>query len=807
MARFEKYYIEFQSGDGYPCRVAFLYEGFAGSTTSLEGGIRPFVLKEFNSDDDIFKPTRALMAEIEILTDVNGVQIENFFADQDSDIAITFAINTIPVWTGYVLQDDFQEVWDDSNHYLIIRAYDGLGMLSDIPFGDNGAELVGRFTPFQLLSYAISGAPNTPLIRYGVINNLYHDSMTDVDSPLFQCYIDAKTFQQDATVYDDCLTVIEKINESFSQTLFQYNNRWYFFRVEELYTSYNNNLIGNLWNLGTPTGINKRYDIEVGVDREVKPISPEMLRLIQKKTKFDEIDFAFEPFNEMLINETFARATFVSTAGASKLYTLNDWTFERGTFSSPVTPGPEYTTGLREIFNSSTLGGLLERYVFMEYNGPINRIDDIWLKSNTVKVFATNQLSFSIDYKRLNPGGSPFYKNIPIAVVILESGGLYYSLDSEGNWTLTLSIDVGNPIYLDARDGTNVDSTDWNTVQVQSKLIPVSGNLTVRLYMLTDGFYTQSINYYKNLEVKVLTSFESGENVRKINGINSLYTKSGTIVNSSKNNTYLDDHFSTLHKGAIFQSDGTTLTDANWHRLRFPSETFGFRRQNATARWEHNRVNRNKIDVNFYGTMWDDNSTLMPVGLINTIRFLDDDPNKVYWIANLREIDYANGTWSATLEEVYDQIRDTPISQTFEADFTIGTYASPSILPLTLVTSGGFSIQTSNTARYDNATTLTTPVDCSIFGVVSAASYPATISFQLQKNGVAIKTINYPIYIANQAFTMNLSVTTQTIATNDTFRVVVSGASSIRVNGGDMKINSPSSSLPYDTYTDNYLYD
>jgi hypothetical protein len=205
--------------------------------------------------------------------------------------------------------------------------------------------------------------------------------------------------------------------------------------------------------------------------------------------------------------------------------------------------------------------------------------------------------------------------------------------------------------------------------------------------------------------------------------------------------------------------------------------------------------------------MWDDNSTLMPVGLINTIRFLDDDPNKVYWIANLREIDYANGTWSATLEEVYDEIRDTPISQTFEADFTIGTYASPSIMPLTLVTSGGFSIQTSNTARYDNATTLTTPVDCSIFGVVSAASYPTTLSFQLQKNGVAIRTINYPIYIANQAYTMNLSVTTQTIATNDTFRVVVSGASSITINGGDMKINSPSSSLPYDTYTDNYLYD
>ena len=54
---------------------------------------------------------------------------------------------------------------------------------------------------------------------------------------------------------------------------------------------------------------------------------------------------------------------------------------------------------------------------------------------------------------------------------------------------------------------------------------------------------------------------------------------------------------------------------------------------------------------------------------------------------------------------------------------------------------------------------------------------------------------------------MALSVTTQTIATNDTFRVVVTNASSITVNGGDMKINSPSTALDYDPYTDNYLYE
>jgi hypothetical protein len=51
-----------------------------------------------------------------------------------------------------------------------------------------------------------------------------------------------------------------------------------------------------------------------------------------------------------------------------------------------------------------------------------------------------------------------------------------------------------------------------------------------------------------------------------------------------------------------------------------------------------------------------------------------------------------------------------------------------------------------------------------------------------------------------------LSVGSTTIATNDIFKVVVSGASNLVVSGGDMKVNIPSTTQTYDTYTDNYIY-
>lgn len=802
MALAEKYRIDFKSGDNYDCRVSFFFEGYGGSVVELEGGQKPFVLKEFNSDDDLFKPIRALMAEIEIVTNVNSVVIEDFYAAQDSDIRVIFKFNNFDYWSGYVLQDDFQEVWDDSNHYLIIRAADGFGLLKGFPISANGLEMVGKFEPITYLQYAMSRLP-IGFAKYVVINNLFHDSMSDAinRSPLDQCVIDAKTFQIESTEYESCYDVIAKINSAFSQTVFLHENKYWFFRVEELYTSYNDDLRGYEFTLLGDNTILKRFDVEVGINKEVKPVMPEMLRLIQKKTKFDEVDFMYTHFDETLPNETFARGSLLSQTSTIKEFSIAQWTHITGPISAPTTPTASQKAVIEEIYDTSLAKGLIERSVLLRYTGTGTSSDTHGIKSNPVKVFGTNYLKFNVDIKHTGVYATGY--QFPLAYIYIESSGTYYFLNEQGNWNISPIISP-IAIYLDTK---NINLNEYNTIQIDSQMIPSTGNLYVILFNLVSSSILNPTTNFKNLKVDVLSSFEVGDRIRRISGANSKYEKSGTIVNSDQTEIFLDDHFSALQKGAIFETGGNTLTDKDWYRYRYPGESFGFRRQNATAIWEHNRFNRNKIDAKLFGLVWDDGGATKPIGLINTIRFIDDDPNKVYWIANLREIDYAEGTWTVTLEEVFDQTRDVFVTQTFEADFTIGTYASPNILPLTLVTGGGFSIQSGNTARYDSATTLSTPVECSIFGNVSAATYPKTITFQLQKNGTAIKTINYTIYVANQPFTFNLSVPTQSIATNDTFRVVVTNASSISVSGGDMKINSPTPTIIYDTYTENYIFE
>ena len=153
MARAEKYRIDFKTLDGHDARVQFLYEGYSGAITNLTGGSRPFVLREFNTDEDLFKPVRPQLAEIEILASASGVTIDSFLADQDTDILVIFSYINVnqAYWYGYLLQDDFQETWQNTNHFIIVTASEGFGYLKNIQLNNSGNEISGTATPLTFL--------------------------------------------------------------------------------------------------------------------------------------------------------------------------------------------------------------------------------------------------------------------------------------------------------------------------------------------------------------------------------------------------------------------------------------------------------------------------------------------------------------------------------------------------------------------------------------------------------------------------------------------------------------------------------
>ena len=107
-----KFKLEFENVQGDACSVNFLYADYEDEPILLFGGARPFVLSEFNTDQDLFKPVRPQQATIEVLASAAGVKMEDFITDNDEDVVVRFDFGEFTgYWYGYLSQEDIQETW------------------------------------------------------------------------------------------------------------------------------------------------------------------------------------------------------------------------------------------------------------------------------------------------------------------------------------------------------------------------------------------------------------------------------------------------------------------------------------------------------------------------------------------------------------------------------------------------------------------------------------------------------------------------------------------------------------------------
>ncbi len=808
MARSEKYRIEFKSREGDTCTVQLLFEGWTGGVTYLTPAARPFVLSEYNTDENLFKPYRPQQATINIIASDSSVTMDNFVTNNDNDIEVIFSFGSFsPYWYGFILQDNFQETWVAGEHVLTLTATEGIGQLSEKQFSNNGAEVVGKLTPWTAIGYCLEESPQS-LVQSRVYNSLYHTSMnsTNTDMCLDQCYFDARTFMQEPKQYDSKLEALNKINTSFGQTMFQYKGQWYFLRLEDLYIPTNVNLRGfrNQVGGGRAT-VNRRYDANIGVGQNMQQIAPEMLRYINRRTKFDSVIKQYEMFPEVVQNSSFTRGALISSNASLKLYALDNWSFYYGTWLSQTV-----NTGTRNISEVYVDTILSERYAYFRLRD--NEFSFIQSEYTYIRTLDTIKLTFEVKYKDfdLSTYATPSYqsqgvisfqdKDILIASLYLETAFGNYWLDKEGKWVLN-DVTKTYPtaqIRMVVDPAKDIYATDWQTISVTSEPMPYAGKFKVQFWgFLRDGFIDNQLEI-KNFSLETIPVFNVDERRSNLTGHEVKYEKSGTLRNASENYTYLEDNVSYNFKGSLFESDQLTFTNAEWFRYRYADERYPFLQQALIPYWEHNRYNRNKIDVNCYGLKF--NSGADPIGLINTFIFVDDDPNKVYYVLNMKEIDFSSATWSATLIEVYDSVKDPG------ADVTTGSYSSTNYVPWTIVSAADFTLGGTSNITYNGLNNLTVNITCNVSGYVTSNG-TTPVNFELRKNGTAINTQSVNINNLPEPFNVDLSTNSVTLATNDILTVWIdTNIYSLDLNGGEMTFSyTASNAQTFDTYIDRYL--
>lgn len=809
MAKAEKYRYSFKTLEGQTCTVRFDFEGWVGASTTIKGANQPFVLSEYNTDENIFKPIRSQLATMNIIGSESGVTADDFIMDNDVDVIVYFDFGTwTNYWIGYLTQDDFQETWIDTNHILTLRATEGLGLLKDSKLSNNGVELIGSFTPFQILQYAMQGVVQN-FVDYRIYSNLFYESMND--SNLFtgfdQCYIEAKTFQIDVLEYDDCYTTIEKLNIAWNQTIYMYRGKWIIFRIEELYCPTTENIRGFRSNAGTRTLLNARYDINVGVNESVKPVSPEMLRFIKRRTKQDTIQFNYDAINEIVQNGSFARGNFIVKIGTTLSYDVDTWEYQDSFLDIGAVPTSGTFSRLEEY--SSLEGPLFDNYV--RFNITSSSLTAIsYIRSNNISILTGEKFDFSVDAKfKLN-----FTNNgkAPTVFILFYGTTNNYFLKDNGDWILTNSDFTTNVEWLgvEFNKSSSPEDTSWVTFSVNSQPAPEVGYINILLAGHNDQYVTGQERFFKNLRFTMISVF-GGQEFNNISGIKSVFTKNNDLKITFDENIYFDDSFSDNFKGSILKADGVTLTDKKWHRYRYASEISGFRKENAIAHWQFNRFNRNKIDVNFFGLTWDNGT--QPIGLINTIKFVDDDADKIYSILNIKNIDFSSSTWGATLIEVWNDNTDgaDPIVKTFDADPTNGNYVVTGefVIPFTPISAADFTYDSvTKKFTYNGSITLTELFICNITGDINTINplFPIA-TFKLYINEIQVDSDTHDASTTPSIFTISLNGT-YTINPTDTLYVTISSnVGDFDVNGGELTMSYDyPSTLNYDPYQDKYIY-
>jgi hypothetical protein len=794
-----KYRITFKTLQQDTCKVDFYIDGYSGSVTDLDPASRAFILQEFNSDEDIYKPLRPQQAEINFISQP-GISIEDFLSNADTYcyVAFEFLSAVQYYWYGYLLQDDFQESWQDQKHVITLKATEGLGLLQNEPLADNaGDELIGRYTPWELIQYAAFGTVQT-FVEHKVINNLYHSSMDQslTDPSIGQCYIDARTFSIGDGEYDNKYNVIDKINSAFSQTLLQYKGKWMIFRPEELFMTPTQSLRQfNTTLLGT-TITNNRYDIEVGVNEDIKPIAPEMLKFINRPTKIDQINFTYELPSELLCNQNLSRGDLNTAFSGYNTYDVDNWEAYTGTRESPTaTTKANYRKDTLDIYDVVTDSYL---YLDNETSGTFFN----WWQSCDVQVTAGDIITLSFKW-RWNETGV-----ISSPIPTFKVGQLLYkadaapsfraSLTNAGVWDIYPStwdseIYANQTYFTITPDDNSTSENGYLSFTVTSQ--PVIRDGIVRL-LLSNTQNSSFDNNWKDIQFNIDTKV-NGRYLDSISGDYDKFTKAEDIRANFEDQIYLEDLPNSNLMGCLFDETNTLRTTPTWNRYRYQKESFPFKKQNLISNWERTRFYRNKIDVNFFGLKYGSE----PIGLINTIKFVDDDPNKLYYIANMKEIDFSNATWQATLVEVYDNDRDFLIN----TNATYTNAASSGLVPITLNYGQYFSVITGNKLRYTGTPTITVDFKCRLVGSITVSGPPVNVNFTLSTNSGILKTIMVAATTSPFAIDLDFDVDNVVLSTNFDIEMLLSPSiTSLTLTTGYLIFNNNNSIYP--TYKSGYIY-
>lgn len=427
----------------------------------------------------------------------------------------------------------------------------------------------GTYTVFALTPIGFGGIVD--VVGSGITTEVSGPTITFTDTTdggnfYASCYLDAKTFEAEIGLCENCESVLRKIlgRDSF---ITQSKGEWWIVRVKEFRNDFASYLTrfdstGTLLTAFQVVNFEKAIGLQQLSGTPPLPVpfvgtpdatgyfaNEQTIRTFDRNQKYAKLIFNYENPREALCNIDFSRGDLNATISSTdKHYNLDDWTLER---NLPASASPTCSTYIRRIFNANDYE--TERYAVI--TNPSNTPSFEYIRSCYIPVQLKDKFEFSVDYKwSANNGSAPI--TVTIAMIILYGeDGTYWNLDEDGKWFQSnASWSVNRKLIQSSWDMGAIDETEWRTLTVTAEPIPVGGQMYVLLFAMNQQNSTTDDDvdvYYQNLQLDYI-AYTNGS-YRKYTGQYNKTTQTGNYKAKTEDTVFIADAPNKITKGSILK--------------------------------------------------------------------------------------------------------------------------------------------------------------------------------------------------------------------------------------------------------------
>lgn len=478
--------------------------------------------------------------------------------------------------------------------------------------------------------------------------NVFDEEQDTTYSPLYQTYIDCKTFLNNET-FRSCWDVLEWICKRFNLTVFQAGGQWHIVRMDELRYgdvygfSYNTEFdqIGTcIFNSALTFGFEQDHYPETAPTKSIE----RPFKYVQEKFDYKQPKYILRN-NDWLELGPLLRSY---SSGGNMVYEYEAKHWQAGGF----VPNPDFfirvkkdAAGVSEIERFLVIKGLTGDTARSVVGFPFEVSQD-------------DSLLVEFNYTTTNSqSGSPSAEVILALALDTGTGILYADENQNINWKTGLGWNTPVP------GDTNV----LQSAKFDTKGVPADGLIYVYLPHMVS--WTQPTNaldetHIKDLRVTYRTNInESAKIISHTHQSN----QDPEIKNNENEQIYIDDSPRNSLAGTMFRpSIGLVTQDKTrrWFRLTNPLERVKLGQIITFETLFARRKPRAKIEGNFYGL-----NNLSLLAKVNYVPY-----TTLNFVFGLLEIDFRSNSFNCTLYELYETGEvDTDLVSDYEFTYLYST--------------------------------------------------------------------------------------------------------------------------------------